>query len=99
MKKLAFTLLTALIVMQAEALLPPLYQTSSEIQAIMANEQLGQKLQSGEVIEKIEKNEQGYEITTNKSRLQVKVTYAPIQHPGPAQYRLSFSNSVSLPSH
>jgi hypothetical protein len=96
MKKLGLTLLAALIVIQAEALLPPLYQTSSEIKAILADEQLGQKLQSGEVIEKIEKNAQGYEITTNQHKLLVKVVYEHAKGPGPAHYKLLFDNATSL---
>lgn len=99
MKKIGLILLTTFIVTtQMEALLPPLYQTSSEIKAIMADEQLGEKLQSGEVIEKIEKNDLGYLITTNKSQLQVRVAYEPTGHPGPAHYRLEFENSTPLSS-
>lgn len=96
MKKLGLVILAALVVTQADALLPPLYETSAQIKAMMSNEQLGQKLQSGEVIEKIERNEQGYEITTNKSRIQVNVVYEPSQHPGPAHYTLQFGNRIPL---
>lgn len=97
MKKLRFTILAALMMtLQVEAILPPLYQTSSEIKAMMEDIQLGQKLQSGEVIEKIEKNEQGYLIVTNKSQLQVKVIYQPSQGPGPAHYKLYFDDSTPL---
>lgn len=98
MKKFGMILFISLVALQAEAVLPPLYQTSSEIKAIMVDEQLGEKLQSGEVIEKIEKTNQGYTITTNKSRLEVKVIYEPAQRPGPAHYHLSFGNAVPLHS-
>lgn len=96
MKHLGLALLLTLSFMQIEALLPPLYQTSSEIKAMMENKQLGQKLQSGEVIEKIEKNDQGYEITTNKNRLQVNVTYENQSYPAPAQHNLSFEDPIPL---
>lgn len=97
MKKLCFALLISCAFTQVEALLPPLYQTSSEIQQMMADQQLGQKLQAGEVIEKIEKNAHGYEIITNKSRVQVVVEYEPAQRPGPAHFRFHFGNPTSLP--
>jgi hypothetical protein len=97
MKRLLFFIFASSIFLQAQALLPPLYQTSSEIKAIMDNPQLAQKLQAGEVIEKIEKNDQGYEITTNKSRVQVNVVYEPTgQVAGPAHYKLSFGNPAPL---
>ena len=98
MKIFALILLASLGGMQAEALLPPLYQTSSEIKAIMADEQLGQKLQAGEVIEKIEKNDKGYEITTNKSHLQVNVMNETAQRPGPTHYKLQFGEPTPLSS-
>ncbi len=96
MKILGLTILACFAIMQAEAILPPLYETSSEIKAIMADEQLGQKLQSGEVIVKVEKNDQGYEITTNHHRLQVYVTYEPAQRPGPAHFKLRFGEPAPL---
>lgn len=96
MKKLGLALLAALIIMQAEALLPPLYQTSGEIKAIMSDDQLGQKLQSGEVIEKIEKNDYGYEITTNKSHVQVSIVYEHATQPGPAHYKIYFSDPAPI---
>ena len=100
MKRLALVVVASSIFIQAQAILPPLYQTSSEIKAIMANEQLGEKLQSGEVIEKIEKNDRGYEITTNKSRLQVDVEYEPTERfAGPAHYKLHFGNPIPLLRH
>jgi hypothetical protein len=83
MKKFGMILFISLVALQAEAVLPPLYQTSSEIKAIMVDEQLGEKLQSGEVIEKIEKTDQGYTITTNKSSLAVKVLLNNLLGPNP----------------
>lgn len=93
-------ILAAAVIVAAnvEAALPPLYQTSSEIRNIMSDEELDQKLKSGEEIEKIEKNAQGYEITTNKNKLQVKVIYEPLEHPGPAKYKIIFENPTPLSS-
>lgn len=96
MKNLALILFIVLFIRHIEAVLPPLYQTSKEIIMIMSDEQLGKKLQSGEVIEKIEKNDLGYEITTNKNQLQVNVVYEPLQQPGPAHYNLLFNHPTPL---
>ena len=96
MKKLAFTILASLALTQAEALLPPLYQGSTEIKAILGDEQLGQKLGAGDVITKIEKTDQGYVITTNKHRLPVYVNYEPAKMPGPAQYKIHFGEAESI---
>ncbi len=96
MKKLILTLAACLFVMHAEALLPPLYQGSGEIKAIMEDSQLAQKLSSGDVIMKIEKNEEGYAITTNKHHLQAYVDYELAQHPGPAHYKIRFGEALPL---
>lgn len=79
-----------------EAVLPPLYQTAAEIKSIMADEQLGQKLQAGEAIMSIQKNDTGYEIVTNQHRLQVEVSYEPAKQPGPAKFKLQFEDPVLL---
>lgn len=96
MKKFAFILLASLAMAQAEALLPPLYQGSLEIKAILGDEQLGQKLGAGEVITKIEKTDQGYDITTNKHTLPVYVDYEPAKMPGPAHYKIRFGQAAPL---
>lgn len=72
------------------AALPPLYQGLAELKAILNDPQLSKELQSGEVIESLEKTETGYEIHTNKSQLQVEVHYKPQKQPGPVQFDLEF---------
>ncbi len=95
MQKIGASLLLAvLLITQAEALLPPLYQTSAEIRDIMTSAQLGQKLQAGEVIEKIQKNEQGYEVMTNKNHLYIHVIYETHERPSPAPYILYFEDPI-----
>lgn len=97
MKRLILTVLASLTLLSSlEAALPPLYQTSTEIKAIMMDPQLGQKLQSGEVITKIEKTAKGYEIFTNEHRLQVDVDYQPAERPGPTPYTLEFKDLQPL---
>lgn len=80
----------------AYALLPPLYQTAGEIQAIVSDSQLGSKLQAGEPIIDIRKNSKGYEIITNKHRVQVTFEYKKTARPGPAQYILHFEDPIPL---
>jgi hypothetical protein len=96
MKKWILTLLACTALGQANALLPPLYQGSTEIKAILADPQLGQKLSSGDVITKIEKTDRGYLIVTNKHRLEVTVDYEPAERPGPAQYVIRFGKAETL---
>lgn len=96
MKTMTLTLLTALTLAgSVQAALPPLYQSSAEINAIMIDDQLGRKLQSGELITDIHKNEQGYLITTNHNRLQVNVEYMP-SRPGPVKFNLHFEDPIPL---
>lgn len=96
MKTFAFMLLATIALNHAEALLPPLYQETAELKAILSDERLGQKLSAGDVILKIEKSDQGYEITTNKHHLQVFIDYEPAQRPGPAQYKIRFGEVAPL---
>ena len=96
MKNFAFILLASLAMTQAEALSSPLYQGAIELKAILGDEQLGQKLGAGEVIAKIEKTDQGYEITTNKHTLPVYVDYEPAKMPGPAHYKIRFGETAPL---
>ncbi|MFI0434511.1 MAG: hypothetical protein ACH350_02130 [Parachlamydiaceae bacterium] len=94
MKNIALTFLAALSLIQLEGVLPPLYQTSKEMIAILSDEQLGKTLQSGEVIEKMEKNDHGYAIITNKSHLQVSILYEEAKQPGPATFKIDFGNRI-----
>ena len=78
------------------AVLPPLYQTANEIKAILASEDLGVYLTSGEPIMMIEKVENGYEIKTNRHKLNIEIIYQPMKHPGPAQFVLKFQKAIPL---
>lgn len=74
-----------------EGLLPPLYEGIKEIQTILASPELSSKLTSGDVIEKIERTETGFRITTNKRSVDVKIDYEKTQNIGPASFKLTFS--------
>lgn len=96
MKKIASILLASLAFSASvSAILPPLYHTSNEIKAILVNPEFGQKLHSGEMIESIQRNEDGYLVTTNQHTMQVHVKYLPSERPGPAQFDLQFDEPVS----
>ena len=88
----------ALITASLQALLPPLYESTKELQAILASPELGQKLTSGDVIEKIERTSDGFLITTNKRTLLVIVTYEATGRIGPASDKLTFGDPVPLPT-
>ncbi|MBS0654902.1 MAG: hypothetical protein JSR46_03920 [Verrucomicrobia bacterium] len=75
----------------AHALLPPLWEGTAEIKAIFEDVQFAALLGSGELIEEIKRTETGWKIVTNKSELQVTVTYLPMDHPGPARFGLQFT--------
>ncbi len=71
------------------AALPPLAQETKELKAILDDSRLNGSLK-GEIIQKIEKKEGGYLISTLSKQVQIKVRYKPNQMPGPAQFELIF---------
>lgn len=72
------------------AALPPLYQGLKEFDAVLHDPELVKELSAGEVLEGIKKTHTGYEVTTNRSTVQVDVEYLPMQQPGPVQFLLHF---------
>lgn len=99
MKKItAAFFLSFVFALSIEGVLPPLYETSAVIKSIMSDEQLGKKLQSGEAILTVQKNDNGYEIMTNHHKVQVNVIYQPTDRPGPAKYIIQFEDPVPVKS-
>jgi hypothetical protein len=97
MKKLLFLLPAVMtLISTLDAALPPLYQTSNEINAILKSPEFGKKLHSGEVIETIQKNEAGYLVTTNYHTLQIDILYQENGKIGPAQFNLQFEEPQPL---
>lgn len=94
MKQLIFTCLFLVSLGSSEAALPPLYQSLTEFKSILEDPQLDEKLQSGEGILKIEIDKDGYLITTNRHTLHVERVYEKSHGPGPARYKLFFSNPI-----
>lgn len=94
MKKLCFILLAS----SGFALLPPLAQSTREIQAVLVDARLHETLGSGEVIKEIIRNEQGYLIVSYNYSLQVDIHYIRGDQNGigPAKFRLEFQQPVVL---
>lgn len=100
MKSLTLTGLCAFAVLSAtitlDAALPPLYQTTAEIERVLKGVVLGHLLPDGDPILEIRKNELGYEIITLNHSLQAKIIYKPQNQPGPAQFEVEFEEPGSL---
>lgn len=90
MKQLLFFL--ALVATSAlTALLPPVWQDVAEIKAILNDERLNQYLDSGETLEKIEKQPTGWLFRTNKSILFVEIHPEKQSMPGPEKFTIEFN--------
>jgi hypothetical protein len=94
MKLLLFTSLLSFL--PIEGLLPPLYEGIKELQTLLASPLLAQKLQAGDVIEKIEKTEKGYKVTTNKRELEITLHYSSDHKIGPADFTLEFGEPEDI---
>lgn len=84
-------LLTVCAVQPVAGLLSPLSQELVELKTLLQDPALEQLVGSGEIIQEIKKTENGYVLTTSKQKVFVNVNYTPINRPGPAQFKLSFS--------
>lgn len=91
MRKVLF-IAAAILPMLSFGLLPPLYETLAEFKALINDERLPQALQSGEAITGIQKEDDTFTVTTNKSTLRVKVIHDPTKLMGPGKFHLEFPN-------
>ncbi len=96
MKKFVFLLISLFALSTSYALLPPLYHTLSEIEAIISDERLAQELGSAEGITKIERVDEGYVITTFRYQLKVDVNYIPQQMIGASKFELTFHDKTPI---
>jgi hypothetical protein len=78
--------------------LPPIWQGVAEIKAILNDPQLATVLDSGEILESIERSGQGWMITTSQSEVRVEVIAQKMTMPGPELFRLNFVKSQRLPA-
>jgi hypothetical protein len=91
MKKMIFLLG---LITASYAALPPLYQSTREIQAILTDSQLTSKLGSAESILQILKIDGGYLVSTTQHTIKVDVVYKRLEDRkvGPAQFELNFQD-------
>ncbi len=80
------------------AALPPLAQSTRELQALLADSHLQDWLGSGELIQDIIRTENGYLVMTRNYAMRVDIQYTPTEQKrvGPAQFQLQFNKPISL---
>ena len=87
MKKMFFVFFASI----GFAALPPLAQSTREIQALLSDAQFYQSFGSGEFIKEISRNEMGYLVVTQHYTMQVDIQYVKNHgFAGPAQFVFSF---------
>lgn len=95
MKKLLYCL--SLFVLSAgpvEGLLAPFEQSAVEIKKIVDSDELRNLLGPSQPIQGIERNDQGYIITSSDYTLQVDLNYQYSGRIGPAEFQLKFEKPV-----
>ena len=90
MKKFLIAVLL-LAASNAQALLPPLFETLKEYRALLNSDEIEKILPSGQAIQKIDRTNEGFEIVTPKFTLEVKVVYEK-SGIGPAHFHLEFQD-------
>jgi hypothetical protein len=78
------------------AALPPLAQSTREIQSILADARMQERLGSAEQIRDILKVEAGYLVWTQNYVMRVDVNYLPSELRGPTPFELEFSNPIDI---
>lgn len=99
LKILKFSLATILLLMFTQsvfALLPPYYQSTKEIIAILENPEVVKKVASPYPIKSITKTDSGYSIAIEDCQLEVKVVYLPPEKGfvGPAKFEIKPEEKV-----
>ena len=72
-------------------LLPPFAQSVRELHEVLTGLQ---DIPAGEMIEAVERTEQGYQVITSHYIVQVEMEYLPRQQIGPMPFQLHFSELV-----
>lgn len=89
-KKILLTATALCLTSGAFASLPPLAQSSREIQAILKSAETYRLLGGGEIIQGISRHHNGYLVSTAHKQLFVEVHYVPTGKIGPAEFELVF---------
>ncbi len=97
MKNCLFLILASLFFVNGTfAALPPLAQSSREIEAILSDDRLQESLGSPESIQNILRIKGGYAIVTQNCFLRIDVEYMPQSYPGPMAFQLHFHSPVDF---
>ena len=94
MKKIWFGCL--LISSSLFAALPPLAQSTREMQALLADSHLQDWLGSAEMLQEIVRADGGFVVVTQNYSMKVDVHYLPAKRIGPAQFQFEFQKPVHL---
>lgn len=78
------------------AILPPLAQSSRELQTILSDGRFLELLGSAGLLHSIVKTEEGYLIVTRDHALRVDVEYLRTHRIGPASFQLHFHEPVNI---
>ncbi len=84
------TLCFAFTAIDAHAALPPFYQSVKEYKALLSSPELANELGSAAMVRDIQRNDEGFVVTSQQQTLVVDVVYDPISKPGPAKFHLVF---------
>ena len=76
--------------------LPPLAQSSREIQALLSDSQMQTLLGGAEWVQEIVRTETGYVVMTQNYLLRVDVEYLRAGRPGPVPFQLHFQDPIEL---
>lgn len=86
----------AFTAINVQAALPPFYESVKEYKALLASPELANQISPGEMIRDIQRDEQGFLVTSLRQTLQVDVVYDPISQPGPAKFHLVFHTAQPI---
>lgn len=88
---------TVILAGHLTAALPPFYQSTKEIQALLADPEFHELLGSAEAIRGIVRTESGYAVTTRTRTVLVDVRYHALGHPGPVPFSFHFNEPIEQP--
>ncbi len=98
MKKITVSLVALLLIGSSTlfSALPPLYSSIDEFQGLLKDPQLGQKLDSAQMIRSITKTSNGFILRTQQYKLEVTTEPKPKPYPGPISWSYTFHELVPL---
>lgn len=85
-----------IITSNLESALPPLYESIAEYKALLVLPELPSHLGTSEIIQDIQRNANGFVITTTNKTLNIDLVYDPVDHPGPAKFHFIIRQAQPL---